>query len=401
MGEYTIDIRQLLQRGYKLALNSYPIWAEEYRPFLNQKIIDHFMFREIGQETPDRFNFFLQRKMNEIMPYYNKLYESELIQFDPMATEFFKEGTESRHNRDYESQANNNSKRGETVGDVFSKNEDTAHDQTFGQVSGENVKGSYSKQGDKTVDTTSEKTEDLKQDKTSQKNENFTQDKTRNDLTTNNLHTKTISDGTSDGTASKTGTNNTVFSDIPQAGVETTTVTSPDGTVTTTTKGYATTETNVSTSENAKTSDKTHSQTDTDNTGTVKTDITEKITNDNTTNYTENNRNDNTTNFSETEQTDWHENGSNTEASDYKNDETTNYKTNNKEDSERNITTNEKKSNVHKERSKTGENTSEIYTGKGRKGISPSELILKYRQTLLNVDMMIIEELETLFMGVY
>ncbi len=377
MGEYTIDIRHLLQRGYKLSLDSYPIWSEEYRPYLNQKITDHFMFREIGQETPDRFNFFLQRKMNEIMPYYNKLYESELIQFDPLATEFFKEGTEARRNRDYESQSKNRSKRGETVGDVYSKNEDTKHDQTFGQVTGENVKGSYTKQGDKTVDTTGKRIEDLHEETEG------------NELVTNNLHTKTVADGTAEGTVKKTGTQNTIFSDIPQAGVETTTVTAPDGTVTTTTKGYATTQTNVSSNENTNTTDKTHSQTDTDNTGTVNTDTTGSKNNTNVIDTTEN------------EETDWHESGSNTQDTDYTNDETTNYKTNHKEDSERNIATNEKKSNDHNERSKSGENTSEIYTGKGRKGANPSELIIKYRQALLNIDMMVIGELETLFMGVY
>ena len=377
MGEYTIDIRHLLQRGYKLSLDSYPIWSEEYRPYLNQKITDHFMFREIGQETPDRFNFFLQRKMNEIMPYYNKLYESELIQFDPLATEFFKEGTEGRRNRDYESQSKNRSKRGETTGDVYSRNEDNKHDQTFGQVSGEKVKGAYSKQGDKTVDTTGKRVEDLHEETEG------------NELVTNNLHTKTVADGTAEGTVKKTGTQNTVFSDIPQAGVETTTVTAPDGTVTTTTKGYATTQTNVSSSENTNTTDKTHSQTDTDNTGTVNTDTTGTKNNTNVIDTTEN------------EETDWHESGSNTQDTDYTNDETTNLKTNTKEDSERNIAVNEKKSNDHNEHSKTGENTSEIYTGKGRKGANPSELIIKYRQALLNIDMMVIGELETLFMGVY
>lgn len=425
MGEYTVNLRYLIDRGYPLALDSYPIWNEEYRKYLNQKIIDHYYFREIGQETPDRFNFFLRRKMNEIMPYYNKLYESELIQFDPLATEFFKEGTDYRRNRDYESVSKNKGRRGETVGEVFSKNEDTLQDTAFGQVSAENIKGNYRKQGDKTVDTTSKKTEDFEQDKvskntedlnedkTSKKSEDFTQDKTGNELVTTDMHTKQVATGEATGTSKKTGSQDTTFSDIPQAGIETTRTVAPDGTVTIVTKGYATTTTNVDTTENVNTTDKTKSQTDTDNTGTVKTDTTEKITNDNTTDYTENTKNDNVTDFTEkvtndnvtdyteNEQTVWHENGDNTQDTDYKNDETTNVKTNNKEDSERNTTTNIKTGNDHSERSKTGENTNEVYTGKGRKGANPSELIIKYRASLLNIDMMVIDELETLFMGVY
>ena len=51
----------------KIGLSTYPIFDEEYRTQLNNKIIDHFYFREIGMETVDNFAWFLRRKMNEIM----------------------------------------------------------------------------------------------------------------------------------------------------------------------------------------------------------------------------------------------------------------------------------------------------------------------------------------------
>lgn len=425
MGEYTVSLRYLIERGYKLALDSYPIWDEEYRPYLNQKIIDHYYFREIGQETPDRFNFFLRRKMNEIMPYYNKLYESELIEFDPLATEFFKEGTDTRRNREYESASKNKGKRGETVGEIYSSNEDGKLNTIFGQTSTENVVGDYRKQGDKNVDTVSKKTEDFtektvstkdedfKQDTTSTKNEDFTQDVVGNTLTTTDMHTKTVSNSDSTGTKKTTGNTFTTFSDIPQAGIETTEVIAPDGTITRTTKGYATTTTDVSLTENVSTTDHNTTTTNTDNTGTVKTDTTEKTTNDNVTNTTENKTNDNTTafdqtktnknvtDFTENEATTWHESGDHTQDTGYKNDEDTDTKTNTKRDSERNTATNVRTGNNHSERSKTGENVSEVFTGKGRKGSNPSDLIQKYRNILLNIDMMVIDELETLFMGVY
>ena len=67
------------------------IFDECHRKELNDKIIEHYYFREIGAETPDRFNFYLRRKMREIMPYYNQLYISEMIKFDPLATDYFEE----------------------------------------------------------------------------------------------------------------------------------------------------------------------------------------------------------------------------------------------------------------------------------------------------------------------
>ena len=68
----------------KLGLDTYPIFEETYRPLLNDKIIDHFFFREIGFETAAQFAWYMRRTMNEIMPYYNKLYEVELLIDDPL-----------------------------------------------------------------------------------------------------------------------------------------------------------------------------------------------------------------------------------------------------------------------------------------------------------------------------
>ena len=63
---------------------SFPIFDENYRNVLCTKIIKHFYTREIGCETVALWKLWLNVKMNEIMPYYNKLYNSELIEFNPM-----------------------------------------------------------------------------------------------------------------------------------------------------------------------------------------------------------------------------------------------------------------------------------------------------------------------------
>lgn len=66
-----------------IGLNEYPIFDESYRNGLNDKIIDHFFFREIGFETAAQFAFYLRRTMNEIMPKYNALYEAQMtIDYD-------------------------------------------------------------------------------------------------------------------------------------------------------------------------------------------------------------------------------------------------------------------------------------------------------------------------------
>lgn len=84
MSAYTTQIRYLVETGWDFGLKDYPLFDESYRTGLNRKIIDHYYFREIGFETAALFNRFLNRRMNEIMPYYNQLYKSELIKIDPI-----------------------------------------------------------------------------------------------------------------------------------------------------------------------------------------------------------------------------------------------------------------------------------------------------------------------------
>lgn len=122
MARYTITLQELVESGYKLDLDNYPIFDESYRSHLNQTIIDRFWFQEIGAETPDRFNFFLGRKMRQIMPRYNKYYEIEQEKFDPFLTTLIQQedehagdesGTENQSNS-YKETSKTDKKEGST-----------------------------------------------------------------------------------------------------------------------------------------------------------------------------------------------------------------------------------------------------------------------------------------------
>lgn len=86
MSRYTIELRYLIEGNYDLGLKDYPIFDELYREQLNNKIIQHYYFREIGFETEALFKNRLNQKMNEIMPYYNQMYESSKLKIDPLST---------------------------------------------------------------------------------------------------------------------------------------------------------------------------------------------------------------------------------------------------------------------------------------------------------------------------
>ena len=58
--------------------------SEAHRAGLFKKILLHYYTREIGYETVSLWKLKLNQKLIEIMPYYNQLYESELLKFDPL-----------------------------------------------------------------------------------------------------------------------------------------------------------------------------------------------------------------------------------------------------------------------------------------------------------------------------
>lgn len=123
---FTVELGSLVENGFDLGLDKYPIFDENYRAPLNAKIIEHYYFREIGFETPQLFKRFLNRKMNEIMPFYNQLYKSTLEDFDPftnydMRTEGSTSGS-SDQSRDYSRTEKTTTKaESETVNDTDSK----------------------------------------------------------------------------------------------------------------------------------------------------------------------------------------------------------------------------------------------------------------------------------------
>lgn len=84
MAVYTIELGKLIQSGYDIGLNDYPVPSylstederKQFRTALNKKIVDHYTFDEIGCSAPDRFKQLLNNTMREIMPVKNLLYDA-------------------------------------------------------------------------------------------------------------------------------------------------------------------------------------------------------------------------------------------------------------------------------------------------------------------------------------
>lgn len=108
----TVELGEIVDSGVKIWDFDYPVPAKTVTyngktatvPFnkeaFEQKILDHYRFRQIGQETVGRWLHYFRTRIREIMPYYIQLYEFEAKWFnvdDPLEsynlTETFEEST--------------------------------------------------------------------------------------------------------------------------------------------------------------------------------------------------------------------------------------------------------------------------------------------------------------------
>ena len=79
MSEYPLyETDESLTRTYGTA------YKVPTRSELNEKILNHYRYQEIGQETFGRWLFELKTALNEIMPYYNQLFYSADQDFNPI-----------------------------------------------------------------------------------------------------------------------------------------------------------------------------------------------------------------------------------------------------------------------------------------------------------------------------
>lgn len=79
------DVDSIIANSWnKIFTSKAPFFDEEYRSILCQKILKHYYLREICCETVGIWKLWMNTRLEEIMPYYNQLYDSAKIKFNPM-----------------------------------------------------------------------------------------------------------------------------------------------------------------------------------------------------------------------------------------------------------------------------------------------------------------------------
>lgn len=79
------NVDDIISKSWDKIFTSKAVFFDEtYRSVLCQKILKHYYLREIGAETVGIWKLWMNTRLEEIMPYYNQLYKSALIEFNPL-----------------------------------------------------------------------------------------------------------------------------------------------------------------------------------------------------------------------------------------------------------------------------------------------------------------------------
>lgn len=303
-----LGMERVLEKSWNKIFFSYiPFYKEEKRSELCKKILSHYYTREIGFETVGLWKLNLNRKMNEIMPFYNELYKTLDLQYSPLTDVDY-----------YEHHENN---------DTFS----------------ETTTGSTSSESSSTGKNKSTRTDDLSE-ATSNSSETTGSTTDSTTVSTTVSTTGKTTDKTTGSTTSKTIRSDTPQNDLTDFEAEQY-LTSAEKTTESSTQDVAgssegKTETSGTTSNTGSSSGNTTETGTRANTGTVKEEGTREETGSETGSRSEN-------------------------------------------------------------RDNTGTGTGDIHVWGKRGGQSYAAAIKEYREQILNVDMMVIEELGDLFMRLW
>ena len=105
----------------------FPIFDEDYRAVIETKIVKHYYTREICEETVGLWKLRLNATMNEIMPYYNKLYTAWKAEFNPL----YDTDITTQHTLDNESSQTTTGKSTDRFSDTPQGNLQNIEDNTY------------------------------------------------------------------------------------------------------------------------------------------------------------------------------------------------------------------------------------------------------------------------------
>lgn len=371
------DVNSIITLAAPSVFNfNFPIYDEAYRSELEKKILRHFYTREIGYETVGLWKLKLEDKLNLIMPYYNKLYESTLLQFNPL------------YDVDY--QVEGNKQGNKNIVNTGSRDEVLEIDK--------NVSGNESSNKNNVKSGDRNESESKNNSVNTTKENNDIESKNRDFVGTDTGSNSRTSrdDRTNTNTESSTGNRNferdawDLYSDTPQSGI---TGIENFGTSNNPSDSVAN---NAYLTNARRNTEESTERTENDNSGVS---VEEGNINESGTNNVQYNYNTSDSNVrNKNENEDRSETGSKTIN---ESNNTIEVGNDNKEKSEHSTGTNTRHgNNTDVGNQDSNEDYAQHVFGK-RGGYTYSKMIMEFRKAIINVDLMVMRELEPLFMGLW
>lgn len=149
------DVDNIIANSWnKIFTSKAPFFDEEYRSVLCQKILKHYYLREICCETVGIWTLWMNTRLEEIMPYYNQLYESAKLKFNPM----YDVDLTRKHERNVEGTSKEDGTRTQTTKETKTQTTKEIKTQTTKETREDTGEGSRNMTGSRDTDTTGNST---------------------------------------------------------------------------------------------------------------------------------------------------------------------------------------------------------------------------------------------------
>lgn len=149
------DVDNIIANSWnKIFTSKVPFFNEEYRSVLCKKILKHYYLREICCETVGIWILWMNTRLEEIMPYYNQLYESAKIEFNPM----YDVNLTRKHERNVEGTSKEDGTRTQTTKETKTQTNKETKTQTTKETREDTGEGSRNITGSRDTDTTGNST---------------------------------------------------------------------------------------------------------------------------------------------------------------------------------------------------------------------------------------------------
>lgn len=345
----------------------FPIFDESYRNVLCKKILKHYYTREICEETVGLWKLRLDTRMNEVMPYFNKLYKSELLDFNPLYDVDIKRTTSK------ESASNGNDTVTSTKTVTGQTETDTTNKNTSSSITNQLSEGTNNGSIERTNESSSENTASgTNNSTTTGSNESETTGSTVKDTSVTNT-------GETESNETVDRTERDLYSDTPQGALNNV---EDEDYLTNARKKLADVTKNDTTTSSDTSNSKVTGSDSSSTTGSSSTSTT--------------GADSRTSSGTETSTT----TGTNTNSSTGKIDTTNRGEDNQVGNTTSNFNNTDSYNRDLVKNAESTEDYLESVAGK-RGGTSYSKMLMEYRSTFINIDMQVIESLSDLFFGLW